>query len=194
MFSAVNPFYAVVYDADGAASIRALNVAGLPVNTKIAVRDGDSECDWVLAWAPESLLDDDESKGIIRPNSVASNQPGRWTWTGEYVWSNAKKIVGVPVSTTTRTLQLADIGMCLEVDAGASAHTLTVPPNSTAAFPLHSVIHVLRKGSGTLTVAQGAGVTIRYDSTRGPTVSAKWAYGMLRKVGTDEWTWSGSIA
>lgn len=194
MFSAVNPFYAVVYDADGAANIRALSVAGLPVAAKIAVRDGDSECDWVLAWAPESLEDDDESRGIIRPDSVASNAPGRWVWTGEYVWSNTKQIPGVAVSATTRTLQLADVGRCLEVSTGAGAHTTTVPPNSSVPFPINSVIHFLRKGPEQVSVAQGAGVTIRYDVTRGLSVSAQWAYGMLRKIGTDEWTWSGSIA
>jgi hypothetical protein len=50
------------------------------------------------------------------------------------------------------------------VFTNTSAATVTVPPDSTA-FPTGSIVHILRTGSGKLTLAAGAGVTLSKTGT-----------------------------
>jgi hypothetical protein len=83
------------------------------------------------------------------------------------------------------TLVLGDKGYRIEMNK-ATALTLTVPPNSSVAFPTGTVIYPVRTGAGTLTIAQGAGVTITGSSGAltdpGQNVEMK-----LVKTGTDTW-------
>jgi len=60
---------------------------------------------------------------------------------------------------TTYTLALTDDGKLVEMN-NASANTLTVPPNSSVAFPVGSQILVLQTGAGQTTLVAGAGVTV----------------------------------
>ena len=93
---------------------------------------------------------------------------------------------------TTYTLVLADAGTAVET-TGASSVTITVPPNSAAAFPIGTIIELLQYGTGQLSVAAGAGVTIR--SANG-LLSARAQYSTLslRKRATDEWVLAGDLA
>lgn len=103
----------------------------------------------------------------------------------------AQQVTASTQAGTTYTLVLADAGTAIEFTA-ASAITLTVPPNSTVAFPVGTVIELLQYGTGTLTVAPGAGVTIR--SADG-LLSARTQYSTLslRKRATNEWVLAGDL-
>jgi hypothetical protein len=72
----------------------------------------------------------------------------------------------------------------------ASANTLTVPPNSSVAFAVGTVIPVRQYGAGQTTVTPGAGVTIR---NRGAALklAGQYAEGSLHKRATDEWVLTG---
>jgi hypothetical protein len=83
---------------------------------------------------------------------------------------------------TTYTLVLTDREKLVEMNNGAG-NTLTVPPNSSVAFPIGTNIEVSQYGAGLTTVAQGAGVTIRGTLT----VVAQYDVVTLIKRGTDEW-------
>lgn len=63
------------------------------------------------------------------------------------------------VKTASHTLELADQDRVAAFN-GTSAQTVTVPPNSSVAFPIGSVVYINRHNSGTLTLAAGAGVTL----------------------------------
>lgn len=93
---------------------------------------------------------------------------------------------------TSYTLAIGDAGTAIEFTS-ASAVTVTVPPNSSAAFSVGTVIELLQYGSGTLTVAAGAGVTIRSANNL---LSARTQYSSLslRKRATDEWVLAGDLA
>jgi hypothetical protein len=54
---------------------------------------------------------------------------------------------------------LDDAGKTITFDS-ASSTTITVPPNSSKAFPLGTRFDVLRLGTGAVTFVQGSGVTI----------------------------------
>jgi hypothetical protein len=102
---------------------------------------------------------------------------------------------GVAASTqsgTSYALVLADAYTAVEFTS-ASAITVTVPPNSSAAFPVGTVIEFLQYGSGVLTVAPGVGVTIRSANNL---LSARTQYSTLslRKRATNEWVLAGDLA
>ena len=89
---------------------------------------------------------------------------------------------------TTYTLALADASKAVECN-NASAITLTVPPNSSVAFPTGTVIEVLQVGAGTVTLAPGAGVTL--NNANGLKTSKQWSAVTLRKRATDTWLVAG---
>jgi hypothetical protein len=94
--------------------------------------------------------------------------------------------------TASYTLVITDVNRTVELNS-ASATTVTVPPNSSVAFPIGSILEVNRLGAGTVAIAPGAGVTIR---SRGSLLSIGNQYGSvsLRKRATDEWVCVGDLA
>lgn len=91
---------------------------------------------------------------------------------------------------TTYTLVLTDDNSVVRA-SNASAITLTVPPNSSVAFPIGSIVQVRQVGAGQVTLSPGAGVTLNTAETlisrkQGSTVG-------LMKVGTDEWDITGDL-
>ncbi len=92
---------------------------------------------------------------------------------------------------TTYTLVFADAYRTVEMN-NASANTLTVPPNSSVAFPIGTTIDVVQTGAGKTTIAPGSGVTI--NSAGGLlSVGAQWSRVTLRKRATDTWVATGSL-
>jgi uncharacterized protein (AIM24 family) len=90
---------------------------------------------------------------------------------------------------TSYTLVLADAGKVIEMN-NASANTVTVPPNSSVAFPAGTIINVYRMGAGSTTVVQGSGVTVRNVGA----LRAQYSEASLRKRATDEWVLAGDLA
>jgi hypothetical protein len=95
-------------------------------------------------------------------------------------------------SGTTYTLVLTDAdGKIVECD-NAGAIALTIPPNSDVAFQVGTVIPVYQKGAGQVTVAAGAGVTLRAPG--GAKTRVQYSEISLRKRATDEWVLAGDSA
>ena len=93
---------------------------------------------------------------------------------------------------TTYTLALTDDGKVVEMN-NASANTLTVPPNSSVAFPVGSQILVLQTGAGQTTLAAGAGVTVN-SKDGNLKLSAQWCGVTLIKRATDVWVAIGDLS
>jgi hypothetical protein len=93
---------------------------------------------------------------------------------------------------TTYTLALTDDGKVVEMN-NASANTLTVPPNSSVAFPVGSQILVLQTGAGQTTLAAGAGVTVN-SKDGNLKLSAQWCAATLIKRATDSWVVVGDLS
>lgn len=90
------------------------------------------------------------------------------------------------------TLVLADGGKVVERNNG-SANTLTVPPNSSVAFPVGVQIIVLQTGAGQTTIAAGSGVTV--NSAGGNLkITSQWSKVTLLKRATDSWVVTGSLS
>ena len=93
---------------------------------------------------------------------------------------------------TTYTLAMTDDGKVVEMN-NASANTLTVPPNSSVAFPVGSQIVVLQTGAGQTTLAAGAGVTVN-SKDGNLKLSAQWCAATLIKRATDVWVVVGDLS
>jgi hypothetical protein len=70
----------------------------------------------------------------------------------------------------------------------AAANTVTVPPNSSVAFPIGTKIMITQGGAGSTTIAAGAGVTI--DAPASVTLEIDETNGSrgLIKYDTNSWT------
>jgi hypothetical protein len=96
---------------------------------------------------------------------------------------------------TTYTLVLADANRLLNF-TNSSGCTITVPNNSSVAFPVGTVIALVQSGAGTVNVARASGVTVNGASS-GTTslVNARYrSAATLTKTATNTWLLSGAVA
>lgn len=84
---------------------------------------------------------------------------------------------------TSWTLALEDRGDYIRAN-NASAITITVPPNSSVAFPIGTSILIEQMGAGAVTMSAGGGVTLNGSLS----TSSQYQVLQLVKVGTDVWT------
>ena len=93
--------------------------------------------------------------------------------------------------TASYTLVLGDKNKIVEMNV-ASGNNLTVPPNSSVAYPVGTQINILQVGAGQTTVVQGAGVTV--NAAPGLKLRTTWSYATLIKRATDSWVLVGDIS
>lgn len=92
---------------------------------------------------------------------------------------------------TGYTLVAADAGKLVTM-TNASASTLTVPPNSSVAFPVGAFIQGSQLGAGQLTLTPGAGVSI--NATPGLKIAAQYGTFALVKTATNTWLAFGRLS
>ncbi len=92
---------------------------------------------------------------------------------------------------TTYTLVLTDAGKLITLSNAASI-TLTIPTNTSVAFPVNTRIDLVQFGAGQVTIG-GAGVTIRSSGSK-LKLTGQYSGATLWKKGTDEWLLIGDIA
>jgi len=121
--------------------------------------------------------------------------------TGEVLTAAAmNKIVNITtraVTGTSDTFVLADADNKLITYSSTSATTITIPPESSVAFPIGSIINVIKIGaSGTTTITQGAGVTISSTgaTATAPALRAAFSAASCIKVAANTWYVVGDIA
>lgn len=93
--------------------------------------------------------------------------------------------------TSNYTLALDDKDALIEMNL-ATANTLTVPPNSSVAFPIGTEVLVTQYGVGVTTITAGAGVTINY-SALSLSLANQFSFVSLLKIGTNEWYALGDL-
>lgn len=93
---------------------------------------------------------------------------------------------------TSYTLALTDVDKLVSM-TNAAANELTVPPNSTVAFEVGTVLLVAQLGTGTTTIVAGSGVTIH---SRGSALNlgGQYAVAQLVKLATDTWLLCGDVS
>ena len=78
----------------------------------------------------------------------------------------------------------------IEMDS-ASATTLTIPLNSAVAFPIGTSLDILQTGTGQVTIAGDAGVTV--NATPGLKLRTRWSSVTLFKRATNTWVVYGNL-
>jgi hypothetical protein len=95
-------------------------------------------------------------------------------------------------SGTSHTLELADKGIALET-TNSSPVTITVPLNSSVAFPNGTQISVFQNGSGQVTFAAEGGVTINSDGGK-LKIASQYSVATLVKRDTNTWYLFGNLS
>ncbi|WBA42967.1 hypothetical protein [Hymenobacter canadensis] len=128
------------------------------------------------AYADADLLVDESSTGGAGPGGITAAQL-------EMVRSQATLSSR---KTANYTLQLADAGNIVPFVAAA---VCTIPPD---VFAVGTVLEIAQDGTGTVTVAAGAGVAIR--TATGLKTGGQWASVGLRQRDVNEWVLTNGIA
>ena len=110
---------------------------------------------------------------------------------GILVQGNAVYHIETSAQIANYTLVLADDGKIVEL-SNSSAVTLTVPLNSTVAFPIGTQITILQTGAGQVTIQPTSGVTI--NANPGFKLRAQWTAGTLIKRATNTWVLLGDLS
>lgn len=149
-----------------------------------------------------TLLDDSDAataRGTLGLGTAAvKNAPASGdAASAETVLGNDSRLAGprtINAQTgTTYTLALSDAdGKKFLTLSNASAITLTVPPNSSVAFPVGTVIALAQLGAGQVTITPGSGVTV--NAVPGLKIAAQYGVAELLKVATDTWLAYGRLS
>jgi len=97
----------------------------------------------------------------------------------------------VNTRTANYTLALGDAGAYVRMNL-AGANTLTVPTNTTVAFPIGTVIHLRQTGAGQTTVSPFDG-TVTINTPETSKLRKQGSSASLIKVGTNEWDLTGDL-
>ena len=102
--------------------------------------------------------------------------------------SSQDQIVPVSARSSAYTLGLWDIGAAVEMTS-ASAVNVTVPANSSQAFPIGTLLEIVQTGVGAVTIVAESGVTLNTAGTL--TTRAQYSTVTLRKRAADAWLVAG---
>lgn len=147
------------------------------------------------AAAKTNLVDADEITG---QDSASSFSLIRTTWTNVKAFIKTyfdtlytAKLITTNRQTDSYTLVLTDADKLVEMNK-ATANNLTVPLNSSVAFPTGTQLLISQYGAGQTTVVATGGVTIRSSGGK-LKLAAQYAGATLIKIATDEWYLFGDI-
>jgi hypothetical protein len=145
----------------------------------------------VSAPTPSTLMARDSAgrSQVVAPSASADIATKGYVDTA--TGALAPATLSINAQTASYTLVLTDAGKFVTV-ANASACTLTVPPNSSVAFPVGTYIEGAQTGAGQLTLTPGSGVTI--NAVPGLKIAAQYGAFGLVKLATDTWLAIGRLS
>lgn len=103
----------------------------------------------------------------------------------------ASSLITTNRQTASYTLVIGDANKLVELNV-ATANTLTVPLNSSVAFPIGTQILVSQYGAGACTITPISGVTVRSEGAKLKT-NGQYSGATLVKIATDEWYAFGNL-
>lgn len=101
-------------------------------------------------------------------------------------------LLGTPTSKTSNyTFALADKNNFIYSNS-ISALTFTIPTNASVAFPVGSEIHIMRYGSGELSISPDSGVTLQSEGSK-RRINLQYQAVTIKKLDTNTWVLIGAI-
>ncbi len=158
----------------------------MPVVTQIQIRRGTAS-----QWTSTNPTLAAGELGLETDTLLMKAGNGSTAWTSlAYINQYALPVLIQNQQTgTTYTLVLADASNKIVELSNTSAITVTVPLNSSVAYPVGSQIMLLQTNTGQVTVAGAGGVTV--NSNPGLKLRAQWSSATLIKRATDTWVLVG---
>jgi hypothetical protein len=136
-----------------------------------------------------------DGSGKVAVSSVTSTELGYLSGVTSAVQtqvdSKTTKLITTNRQTASYTLVLSDADKLVEMNVG-SANNLTVPLNSSVAFPTGTQILLAQYGAGQTTIVATSGVTVRSNGGK-LKLNVQYSGATLIKIGTDEWYLFGDI-
>jgi hypothetical protein len=124
-------------------------------------------------------------------NTSDANKPVS-TATQTALDAKTNKLIVTNRQTASYTLVLGDADKLVEIN-NASANNLTIPLNSSVAFPTGTQILLAQYGAGQTTIVATSGVTVRSNGAK-LKLNAQYSGATLIKIAENEWYLFGDIA
>jgi len=159
----------------------------IALETKVGLTDSNAAANAVLVGTGAST-----TAWTTSPTVSGTMTAGTVTTTGTLTAGVAVgQAVDLDRKTADYTLVLTDAGKVIEINSG-SDENVTIPPNSSVAFPAGTQIVVVRLGAGAVTIVEGSGVTTRSDDDKAK-IKSQYSSCVLVKHETDEWYIFGNL-
>lgn len=123
---------------------------------------------------------------FINATHAHSDASGGGTLTGAAIYYGFNSQTG-----TTYNLVLTDAGKVIPIN-NASANTVTVPVNSSVAFPTGTAITVVQTGAGQTSITGASGVTVNSESSKYK-LRGQYAAATVLKTDTNTWVAFGNL-
>lgn len=128
---------------------------------------------------------------IVSSVTLTTPNIGAATGTSLDTTGNVVSHIAQNSQVASYTLVLTDDGRLINMTV-ASANTLTIPPNSSVAFPIGTQILINQSGAGQTTITAGSGVTI--NATPGLKLRVQNSLATCIKIATDTWVAGGDLS
>ncbi len=150
-----------------------------------AIADATSQVNALLTGAPAALNTLDELAAALGDDAnFAASVTTSLGLKVDSLTPISQKTQSYTLSSLTERDDLIEIGSSYQC-------TLTVPPESAVNFPIGTSIDVLQTGTGQVTIAAGAGVTV--NATPGLKLRTQWSGVTLFKRAADTWVVYGDL-
>jgi hypothetical protein len=121
-------------------------------------------------------------QGSVPSSALQGPNAPSWDVNGNLnVVGNLVNVVTENIQTGSYTPVLSDQGRVVAMN-NTSAATVTIPPESSVAFPIGAILYICRVSSGAVTLAGGVGVTLSKTGTFGASEQIT-----LRKRSSNNW-------
>jgi len=176
-------------------------ISAIDIGSSLKATDFAAKGDLLSASANDTLsvLSVGSNGHVLTANSSATSG---LEWAAPSVTASntvtlTNKTLTAPIATlatnaqvASYTLVLTDQSDIVEMNVG-SANNLTIPLNSSVAFPTGTVITILQTGAGQTTIVGTGGVTV--NASPGLKLRGQWSGANLIKRGTDTWVAMGDL-
>ena len=123
-------------------------------------------------------------------SQIRSVAYGNGTWVAGGFYGQLRS--STEILSTSYILQLSDNNSVVEMN-NANANTITIPLNSSVAFPIGSNIDIVQTGAGQTTITPEVGVTIRSSNSE-TKLTGQYSGATIYKRGTNEWVLFGDLS
>jgi hypothetical protein len=122
---------------------------------------------------------------------ASGNQINQIQYYYNGLWRNYDDSCWFDTKTADYQIVLLDAGKTIRVES-SSDRTITVPTYASVPFLVGQKIEIIRKGSGEVSIAGAAGVTI-YSKNSNKRIAAQWSGAVLVKDDTNAWILIGDL-